>query len=333
MPSHRHHSGDREVIMASSGQRERLTPRPRWLGLVPLALVAALALGACSTGGSDDGATGGESGADTAAAPPAEGGGSAADEDTSTEAAANQVSNIDLSRKLVLRADLVVETDEVVQASQRAEAIATTAGGFVTGEETYIDPGPDAGTVSTLTLRVPPEAHADVLNQLAGLGTLVTQNRSEQDVTDEYVDVEARIRSQQLSLDRLLNLVAGAADLSDVIALENEIARRQADLDGLQARLEALDELATMTTITLTLTSEPESVVVAQTGFVGGLESGWAAFTGSVRFVLMALGATLPFLVLTALIGVPAYLLRHRVRGRAAVAAGPPVDAPSPPAE
>jgi hypothetical protein len=310
--------------MAKPADSERLAMRRRWLRLVPAVLVIVLALGACSGGAGDSGD--GDSGADVSAAeaPAAPGG---AEESDSDETTADQVStSIDLARKLVLRADLVVETDTVVQAAQRAEGLVTTAGGFVTDEKTYIDPGPDGDTVSTLTLRVPPEAHTDVLEQLAGLGTLVSQNRNEQDVTDEYVDVEARTVSQQLSLDRLLNLVAGAADLNDVIALENEIARRQADLDALQARLESLDAQVAMTTITLTLTSEPEVLVVARTGFIGGLQSGWEAFTGSVSFLLMALGATLPFLVLIAVIAVPAYLLRNRSRDRRpgiAVATGP----------
>lgn len=314
--------------MAKPAGSGRLLVRRRWLRLVPAVLVIVLAVGACSGAAEDSGATGAAGGADGSVEAPAAPGG--AEESDSDEATADQVStNIDLARKLVLRADLVVETDAVVQAAQRAEGLVTTAGGFVTDEETYIDPGPDGDTVSTLTLRVPPEAHTDVLEQLAGLGTLVSQNRNEQDVTDEYVDVAARTESQQLSLDRLLNLVADAADLNDVIALENEIARRQADLDALQARLESLDAQVAMTTITLTLTSEPEVLVVARTGFVGGLQSGWEAFTGSVSFLLMAFGATLPFLVLILAIAVPAYLLRNRLRARRpglAVSTGPPAE-------
>lgn len=309
--------------MPNSRPRGRTSQRRRLLGLAPaaLVLVLALALGACSGGGADsagDEDGGQDSAAVSAGAPVAEGGGEEAPAGGAVDAAtADQASTrIELDRKVVLRADLVVETDAVVEGARRAEGIVTTAGGVVTNEETYIDPGPDADTISTLTLRVPPEAHSTVLDQLAELGTLVSQNRGEEDVTDEYVDVEARIRSQQMSLDRLLSLVTDAADLTDVITLENEIARRQADLDALQARLEALDEQAAMTTITLTLTSSPQAVVVARTGFVGGLQSGWEAFTGSVAFVLMALGAALPFVVVLALLGGAAYVVRNRLRDR-----------------
>ncbi len=68
------------------------------------------------------------------------------------------------------------------------------------------------------------------------------------------MDVEARLESQRASLDRLLQLVGTAADLEDVIYLENEIARRQADLDGLAARLQSLAEQTDLATIALTLT-------------------------------------------------------------------------------
>ena len=220
-----------------------------------------------------------------------------------------------------MTAGLVVETDNVLSAARQAETIAVGAGGFVTDEDTQVQRGTDGGTddtgdvtVSSLTVRVPPTALDDVLGRLAALGTLVSQNRATTDVTDEYVDVEARLDSQRASLDRLLQLVGAAGDLDDVISLENEIARRQADLDGLAARLQSLEEQTDLATISLTLTSEPDAVELKSDddGFLAGLDSGWQAFTGSVVAALTVVGAVLPFAVLIALIAIPFLVIRRR---------------------
>ena len=221
-----------------------------------------------------------------------------------------------------MTAGLVVEvgeTDSVLSAARQAETIAIGAGGFVTDEDTQVerrssgDPESPEGedvssvTVSSLTIRVPPPAVDDVLTSLAGLGTLISQNRATTDVTDEYVDVQARLDSQRASLDRLLQLVGQAGELDDVIALENEIARRQADLDSLAARLQALEEQTDLATISLTLTSADagDEVVETKAGFLTGLDKGWDAFTGSVVAALTVVGALLPFLVLLALVAIP----------------------------
>lgn len=235
-------------------------------------------------------------------------------------------------RKQILTADLVVQSDAVLADTRLAESAATAAGGLVTDERTETDPGGADGSaayvVSTLTIRVPPEAVNDLLTRLAGLGTLVSQNRGATDVTDEYVDIEARLESQRASLDRLLALVTDAGDLQDVVALENEISRRQSDLDALAARLQALDEQVTLATVTLTLTSQAPERISAEVGFVAGLRSGWDAFTGAVVGGLTVLGAVLPFLVTLAIVGIPLYLLRSRRR----LARAPVPVVPAPPA-
>lgn len=233
-------------------------------------------------------------------------------------------------RQQILTADLVVESDSVLADARIAEAAVTTAGGVVTDERTESDPGAADSArqrmVSTLTIRVPPGAVNDLLTRLAGLGTLVSQSRGATDVTDEYVDIEARIASQQASLSRLLALVTDAGDLQDIVALENEISRRQSDLDALTARLQAFDAQVALATLTLTLTSQASGPVTAEAGFLPGLRSGWDAFTGAIVGGLTVFGAVLPFLLTIGLVGVPLYLLRRR---RSAVTPAPVSQAPA----
>lgn len=306
-------------------------------GLAVAGVLAVGVLAGCS--GSDEPTTT-SAGLDAADAP-AEGADGGAEEapaagsGTADEATGISQASLAAVRRQIMTAGLVVEVENVLSAARQAESIAVGVGGFVTDEDTQVErrAGPTgdsevaAVTVSSLTVRVPPTALDDALGRLAELGSLVSQNRATTDVTDEYVDVEARLDSQRASLDRLLQLVGTAGGLDDVISLENEIARRQADLDGLAARLQSLEEQTDLATIALTLTSARDAVAgpEPEAGFLAGLEDGWSAFTGSVVAALTVVGALLPFAVLAALLAIPLLALRRR-RTRAV---GPPPEAPA----
>ena len=116
------------------------------------------------------------------------------------------------------------------------------------------------------------------------------------------------------SLDQLRALLAKTTDLNQIIALETEIARRQADLDSLQAQLNALDKKVAMSTVSVTLVTAANVVVPEEdsSGFLGGLRSGWKAFLGASSGALMVLGAVLPFVVLLAIVAVPLLWWRRR---------------------
>jgi hypothetical protein len=322
------------MIGSRSPRRRPASSRSRG-AIALLGVTAVLVLAGCAGGGDDSPSAG--LAEDAAGVPAAQGG---SGEDVTSSSVADgpgelSQASLESDRHQIMTAGLVVETDNVLSAARQAESIAIGAGGFVTDEDTqvqHVSDGDQEGppvTVSSLTVRVPPAALDDVLGSLSALGDLVSQNRATTDVTDEYVDVEARLASQRASLDRLLQLVGSAGALDDVIALENEIARRQSDLDGLAARLKALDEETDLATIALTLTSQSDAVVEkSENGFLAGLSSGWDAFTGSVVAALTVIGALLPFAVVVALIGIPFLVIRRRRQGDRI---GPDTATPAPP--
>jgi hypothetical protein len=154
------------------------------------------------------------------------------------------------------------------------------------------------------------------MEQVADVGTVRARSQASQDVTDSYVDTSSRVKSQRASVDRVRALLSRATDIGDVVRLESELARREADLDALEARLAALDDSTTMATLTVTL-ARPDAIAPApkdHDGFVGGLLDGWHALGASAAVVLQIIGAVIPFAVLLALLGLPAWLLLRRRR-------------------
>ena len=191
--------------------------------------------------------------------------------------------------------DLEVVVIDVRKASDEAARLIANVGGLVESEERS-----DAGdyAVATLQLRVPPEAFDATVGRLAALGEERSRRFGRQDVTDQVVDLESRLSSQQASVDRVRALLGQADNLGEVVQVEAELTRRTADLESLQARLAALTtqvDLSTVTLHLLTQDSEPSPADAGPLGFRDGLRDGWAAVVAIGHGVGRAAGALLPF--------------------------------------
>lgn len=221
------------------------------------------------------------------------------------------------AERIIRTASLTVRVKDVAKALDGARAAAESAGGYVGDETTTRDE--DGGEQTRLVLRVPVARYEAVLTELRGAGRLLERASKAQDVTDQVVDVESRIRSQRASVARVRELMDRAAKLSDVVELEGELSRRQADLEALLARQASLKDRTALATITLSLhgTPVPEAAEDDTPGFVDALTGGWHAFVTMLRWIAVALGATLPFLAVAALLLLTwLRLVRARPRSR-----------------
>ncbi|WP_329104463.1 DUF4349 domain-containing protein [Micromonospora sp. NBC_01699] len=310
----------------------RATARRRWGGFLgTAALVAVLVLTGCS---SRDEATNASSAADTAAVGGAADRGSGGKDGAAPKAAepgAEVPSDLRVDqRSIVYTGSMTVRVKEVERAAAEAVTIATGAGGFVGGDQRTSDTG-DAQ--ASLTLRVPADRFNSVVDALAKLGRQERREIKTEDVTEETLDLQARISTQQARVESGRRLLAQAKSLTDLVLLEGELAKREADLVALQARQRRLADLTALSTITVRLVG-PETVVMEEeeeepSGFLDGLRGGWEALLGTLRVVLIVVGALLPWLTV---VGVPAlvviWLVRRNRRRRTPV--GPFADQPAP---
>jgi hypothetical protein len=124
--------------------------------------------------------------------------------------------------------------------------------------------------------------------------------------------------------------------LEDVLALEAELTRRQADLESVDAQRAALADLASLATVTVRLTTPEDAEIPGPElpPFLQGLEAGWEALLASTDVVLVVLGALLPFAAAGAVVVGSLVLALRLLRGRRAPAgrpaAVPPGAAPGP---
>jgi hypothetical protein len=282
----------------------------RWQILLGVVVVLA-ALAGC-TSGSGSGSSAGGTNAGGARAGGASAGGARPGGADAAESAAKSVGPPlgDATAKIrVARMTVDVRRGKVAQAADRAAAVAVAAGGEVDSDQRTS--GRDA--TASLLLRVPPDELMPVLARLAALGTEASRNLSTTDVTERVADVASRVRSAQAAIARLRALYASAVKVADVIAVESELSRREADLESLQAQQRALARQTSLAAITLDLrTAVAGAPARHRSGFVGGLERGWDGLAATAAWLATALGVLLPFLVLLVGLGGAFWLVRRR---------------------
>ncbi|MFF3753362.1 DUF4349 domain-containing protein [Streptomyces sp. NPDC002018] len=233
---------------------------------------------------------------------------------------------------VIRTAELTVRVKDTQKALATARAAAEDSGGLVENEST--ERVEDAHVRSRIVLRVPQDAYDEVLSELAGTGTLLARKANAKDVTDQVVDVDSRIASQRVSVARIRELMDRATKLGDVVALEGELSSRQAALESLLAQQASLKDRTTLATITLELSEEPvvkkDREEADAPGFLDALGGGWNAFTATLRWIAVVIGAVAPFAGALAVLYV-LWLLARRLLPVTGAHQGRPVTAPAPP--
>jgi len=178
--------------------------------------------------------------------------------DGSGEALASSASvNLaDLGREIVYRATLTVSADDVTGANRRATEIVDAFGGVVFAQTTHTEPEPWI----ELIFKVLPADFNEVLDQLGGIGQLVDQRISADDVTERVVDLESRIATAEVSVERLTALLQEAAQLESIAEIERELLDRETTLETLRAQLRTLRNQVDLATITLTIRQSPSAI-------------------------------------------------------------------------
>ncbi len=161
-----------------------------------------------------------------------------------------------------------------------------------------------------LVLRIPSSKVDGVLEQIGTLGTIDSMQIGHEDVTAQRVDLDARIRALQTSVDRLLDLMSKAASTSALLEAESTLTERQAELDSLKSQRAALGDQIAYSTITVDLATEPE--VIAPGGFSGAVEDGWDALVKLGGGIAATFGFLLSWIPIFALFAGAVWLLRRR---------------------
>ena len=226
---------------------------------------------------------------------------------------------LDTERAVVRTASLGIESADVPKAVAQVRAIAQTAQGLVAEESQY------SGSGASVTVRVPAPALDRVMDEVSALGTVTQRRTQATDVTDQMVDLDARVASQQASVDRIRALLARAESIGDIASIESQLSQREGELDSLKNRLAALKGKVALSTLSVTIDGpgmlpppdEPP-------GFLAGVAAGWNSMIRVLVVIGAVLGFLIPYLPLVAIVVAVVWALRRAVRRRAPALATAP---------
>ncbi len=222
--------------------------------------------------------------------------------------------------RLVIRNVAVrIQVDSVEESVDKVRSMVTAAGGNITAlhvstddQPVYRYDGTDSLADGTplggyITVRVPAEKLDEFTDGLGDLGKVLAESASESDVTQEHIDLNARLKNLQAQEARLREFFDSAKTVSDMLAIEQELGRVRGEIESMQAQIAYLERQAAMATVTIEL-AEPESVVTPageDWGFVDALRTAIRAFVGTINGIIIFIGAILPI----ALIGLVVFLV------------------------
>jgi Domain of unknown function (DUF4349) len=205
---------------------------------------------------------------------------------------------------IIYTASLTVQAKSVTAAASAATRIATSDGGYVSGENASVNPGRQVRPTISLQLKIPVVAYPAALDALsAGLGTETSLSQQAQDVTEQVADTNSQVASAQAAIAQLRVLLARAGSVSDLLTVLDQINSQESSLEELEADQRALDDETSYATVSLTLLGPRPRAAPARTrhhqppqrGFVAGLSGGWRSLRVTVSAVLTVAGAVLPF--------------------------------------
>lgn len=260
-----------------------------------LALLLLLSLTACGASGGNAATTG-----DAAAS--AENG---AAMDTAASESTADFSAVRENAKLILSADLTLETQDYDGTCAALEQLTAEAGGYI---ESSGNAGEKGSRTANYTLRVPQEKFETFFAQIGDTCHVVSANRWSEDVTEQYTDIETRLATLQTKHERLLALLDQAAKMEDIISLENALAECEYEIDSLTGEKRHYDDLVGFSTLTVSLREVQTLTAVSEgTGFGAQLaqaaKNGLGGLTVTVRGLILMLVTLWPVLVLLGIAG------------------------------
>ena len=187
-----------------------------------------------------------------------------------TEVDKTQLVNEAADRKIIRNADLTIEVESTTEAQHRVTAIAESHGGFVVTSEAKqrenIDPARRTIDIK-LVARIPSVRFGAALDEIKKLASnLPAENVTGQDVTEDFIDLEARIKTQKALEVQFLEIMKQARKVEDAMEVQSQIAEVRTQIESLEGRKRFLENRSSLSTITVNIQT-PKMIAVTPTGF------------------------------------------------------------------
>ncbi|MBI3653588.1 MAG: DUF4349 domain-containing protein [Acidobacteria bacterium] len=206
-----------------------------------------------------------------------------------------------IERKIIRNSKLTIETASPTTGQQKITSIAESLGGFVITSD-YKQGGANTSETVTITVRVPALQFNEALEKIRQVGDrLVNENVTGQDVTEEFLDLEARIKTKHALEEQFLTIMKQAKNVSDALEVQNEISNVRTEIERMEGRKRYLQNQSELSTITIVLQTSAPIVMASTRGFTqsikeafgDGIDLAMNIIVGLIRLVIVLIPLTL----------------------------------------
>ncbi len=222
---------------------------------------------------------------------------------------ANDKNTVPIERKIISNAYLQMEVNSAESAVNKITNITQAHGGFISSSSLSDVGGRNNGQV---TLRVPQTDFYPAIEEIEALGTVGSKQVSGQDVTGEFIDLDARLSNLKKQELRLQEILKTAVTVKDVLEIEHELERVRGEIESLTGRLNFLNQSVEMSTITVSAV-EPASFFSDGSGVADTLRQAAGGFIESLRGIIIFTGYIIPVLLFITLIFLAALGIKKKI--------------------
>jgi hypothetical protein len=204
--------------------------------------------------------------------------------------------NTAIDQKLIKTGSISLEVTAVPATVDRLNEIALRYGG-------YLSSSSQSGSASdrlsaTVVIRVPAASFENMVAEIKAQGTVRSVSLNTQDITEEYVDLQAQKNALQRLLDQYNRIMEKAETVEDILRIQVEIGKTQTELDRIEGRLRYYDNRVDLATVTVYV-QEP-APIGGDTGhsFITTINNGIEGFLGMIDALIIAFFTLLPLIIL-----------------------------------
>lgn len=233
------------------------------------------------------------------------------------QASSSQTPPPAIERKIIRNAEMTVEADSPDEAQSKITAVAESKGGFVIESQKQTnDTKANKTDVVTMTVRIPSAKFDEALEEIRkSSNRVIVETITGQDVTEEFIDVEARLKTQKALEAQFLEIMKQAKTVEDALNVQTQIAEVRGEIEKIEGRKRFLENQAAFSTLKIRVQT-PTAFSASSSGFFYQIgEAFTTGFNAALNFILVLITfviAILPFLLFIVL---PIYLvIRYLLR-------------------
>jgi len=234
------------------------------------------------------------------------------------QTSASAINTASSDRKIIRNAELNLEAENPEEAQRQITSIAETRGGFVVeSQQSSSDITAKSRDTVVMAVRVPADRFSETLEEIRKTASrVVTENVKGQDVTEEFIDIEAQVKAKKALEQQFMEIMKRANSVEDALDVQRQLADVRGEIERVEGRKRFLENQSTLSTIKIRLQTAKvfaESSAGSGSRLTEAFSSGFDVAMGFVLGLVTFVVAALPFALF---VGLPSFVIIRYVLKR-----------------